>query len=236
MSQAKKDQGSEFYPGVDDWKPHTLKPGTILIQLDYRSEYAIRETRIPASSYFANGDTKVKNMNNFPSAKDLGEKVQVRPFRAPFSSEFLYQSKISFYQVQKHVNCEISEVKNNPIYGIGGSTQYFIEKKENLIKNGYLKLEAILQTTERNHDIPIFKRAEQKSITDKELRVLIPKAHEQMLLFMESSGNALEISRANKIRSLMRESNDLKEGKSFNVIKTPYSEAHTEEKPKGLKR
>ncbi len=74
MREAKKDQGTDLYPGIDDWKSHTLKAGTIITQLDYRSENYIKENKNDfVSNYFSDIKSQILNITNSLSARDLSE-------------------------------------------------------------------------------------------------------------------------------------------------------------------
>lgn len=235
MSEAKKDQGNEYYPGVDNWKPHTITRGTLICQLDFRTEEQIREKKTPVSDYFTNGDLKVNKVDELPSAKDLSEQVQVKPFRPMFSSgEHTYQPAISFYEVKQPIACETSNTQNNPLYGKGGAVQYYIPDKVELAKSGHLELKDVIQTSQRNHDLPFFKTAEELKLTNKEIKEITPLKHEEILRKMEA-GDEPTRKIAAQMRELMKESSDLKEGKTITTTKEPSRE-EDQSRSKGLRR
>jgi hypothetical protein len=211
MSEAKKEQGSEYYPGVDNWKPHVLKAGTFISQLDYRAADVINKREATASNYFSEG-IGVFKIDNKPSARHYAEQVQVKPFRAPFSKEHTYPQHIALYQVKKDIECERSIVKNNPLYGAGGAVQYFIRMDRSQLQKENLELKQVFPTSQHNHNLSFFKKAEEFKLNDQQIKQMVPKAHEHLIQRMEK-GSDLQKDQAKEMRKLMQDSKELKEGK-----------------------
>ena len=211
MSDAKKDQGSDFYPGVDNWKPHILKAGTYISQLDYRVAEVINTREATASKYFTEG-IGVAKVNNQPSAKDFAEQVQVRPYPDPFG-KYMYPQNISLYEVKKDIPCEMASVQNNPLYGRGGASQFFINIDRKEILKEHLELKNVIPAIQRSHDIPLFKKAEEFDLTDPELKKWASRMHEEIIKNLEK-GTPAERERAGEMRRLMQESSELKSNKT----------------------
>ncbi|WP_197720840.1 RHS repeat-associated core domain-containing protein [Rothia aeria] len=125
-------QGSEDYPGVDNWKNVVLEKGTILFTLYphgpagmasapgnyFVRGYAVRSTRGNARAF--NDSVQVKHSGNATAARDMRKQLHI----------FVVEEDIC-----------VGKSKANKKYGDGGAAQYYIRDmdKPKLTSTGKLR-------------------------------------------------------------------------------------------------
>ncbi|MEE0675880.1 MAG: hypothetical protein UCN61_08480 [Ruminococcus sp.] len=118
-STAQSWQGSDDYPGIDNYKDITVRKGTVL----YRGEPN-------GSEYFTTLDAVEGSGRN---AQTLFEGLQVKPHDV-----YGYRGEVSGYMFTKNVTGGYGITSANPQYGSGGLPQIFIPNIKKLIEKGIL--------------------------------------------------------------------------------------------------
>ena len=118
---AKSWQGTDDYPGIDNYVDINVKKGTVL----YRGEPN-------GSEYFTTLDA-IKNSDH--NATQLFEGLQVKPHDV-----YGYRGQVSGYAFNKTVTVGYGTALANPQYGAGGQPQFFIPNVQKLIDKDILVL------------------------------------------------------------------------------------------------
>ncbi|TDN39839.1 hypothetical protein E4631_23330 [Hymenobacter sp. UV11] len=176
--QALLDQGSNLYPGVDQWHhpKHDLPVGTLLVQFDFRPEGDIRKGEETISPYFTDAATLLKHLSptGEVKARNLAEALQVRPFRPTDTGEHFYSPRVSIYQVMRPIKAADVQVaqpaefghgrtRNNLQYGDGVGNQYFLtEAKDTILKGATpaLKVADVMPCIQREHRLAWLQKLE----------------------------------------------------------------------------
>lgn len=114
--RAKRAQGSGAYPGVDNWKSTTLKPGTRVFQGEGGE-----------SNFFFPQETLD---NSGLDAEKLWESLQVEESTNPRHPG--YRMEVNEYEVVQDTPAAESEALSNPMHGSGGGDQLYVTDKQNL--------------------------------------------------------------------------------------------------------
>jgi len=122
VDMAKSGQGKKPYPGVDDWKPSTLKKGDCIV----RGEPNGTDYFTTPEALNSVGNNKVK----------LFEGLQVAE-----SKIHGYRPEAAVYQVKtSSLFTATADCLANPSYGMGGLPQTYVPNADHLIGQGILEL------------------------------------------------------------------------------------------------
>ncbi len=113
-SMARKWQGTDAYPGVDNWKNIILKKGTKIWG------------GTPGQSNFYTSDKMIRLAGT--DATKIFKGLQVGKGNFP-----LYRPGMTLYEVTEDITVGYSKALANPLYGPGGFEQYFIPNYENVL-------------------------------------------------------------------------------------------------------
>ncbi|MDF7814171.1 hypothetical protein [Hymenobacter sp. YC55] len=185
------DQGTNFYPGVDQWlhPKHDLPAGTLLVQFDFRPEADIRQGEATVSAYFTDAATLLKHLTPTQEvkARDLAEALQVKPYRQADIGEHLYSPRVAVYRVLRPIKAASVIVaqpaeygqgltRNNIQYGAGVGTQFFLtQAKDSLLKgvDAPLALVDVMPCIEREHRLAWLQRLERSQVDNKAIEAAI---------------------------------------------------------------
>jgi len=181
------------YPGVDDWKDDVLNVGEIIAQFDFRSNEDIVLDDCPMTVCFFHQnllneafDVATQTVN----VRQLGAALKVAPYKNIATQMYEYSPRIVSYEVLKPLPVVKSPAANNlpyfdekysyPVFT--GPDQYRTGLgHELLVKNGFLKRCDIIETVNREHEIYLFKVAQENSLSRSKLNEMLSEWQKNLI-------------------------------------------------------
>lgn len=185
------DQGTNLYPGVDQWHhpQQDLPAGTLLVQFDFRPEADIRKGEETISPYFTDAATLLKHLTPDleVNARSLAEALQVKPYRQADAGEHLYSPSVAIYRLIRPIKAENIQVaqpaefghgltRNNLQYGEGVGAQFFLtEPKDSILKgvNRALEVADVMPCIQREHRLAWLRKLEVSQVDNKAIEAAI---------------------------------------------------------------
>ena len=115
-------QGTDKYAGIDSYEKETLKAGSELCALvSYEKNGQMR----PCEYFFSKEELGLANGDD----RDLNRMLQIAPYKDNKTHICSYRNEIAIFKLKRDLEVETGKTRENPAYGAGGLTQYYIPEK-----------------------------------------------------------------------------------------------------------
>ena len=122
LKTASEWQGTDKYPGVDSYEKVVLRTGIELCAL-----VSYKDGKMcPCAYLFPKNELGIVKDNDVL----LNQMLQIAPWRNPKTEECSYRNEIAVFKLKKDLEVETGRTKENPMYGMGGMTQYYIPEQK----------------------------------------------------------------------------------------------------------
>ena len=115
-------QGTDKYAGIDSYEKEMLKAGSELCALvSYEKNGQMR----PCEYLFSKEELEWANGDD----RELNRMLQIAPYKDKKTQICSYRNEIAIFKLKKDLEVETGKTRDNPAYGDGGMTQYYIPGK-----------------------------------------------------------------------------------------------------------
>ena len=115
-------QGTDKYAGIDSYEKETLKAGSELCALvSYEKNGQMRACEY----FFSKEELELVNGDD----RDLNRMLQIAPYKDNKTHICSYRNEIAMFKLKRDLTMETGKTRENPAYGVGGMTQYYIPEK-----------------------------------------------------------------------------------------------------------
>ncbi|MBO7606179.1 MAG: hypothetical protein J6T28_01000 [Paludibacteraceae bacterium] len=112
-------QGTDKYAGIDSYEKITLKAGSELCALvSYEKNGQMR----PCEYLFSKKELELANGDD----RELNRMLQIAPYKEMKTQICSYRNEIAIFKLKRDLEVETGKTRDNPAYGAGGMTQYYI--------------------------------------------------------------------------------------------------------------
>ena len=225
-------QGGDNYPGIDAYEKVQLKAGSKIYAIIHRDKGSFK-----TPAYFFNKEA-MEGIGN--DSISLNERLQTKPYSSDGKTAS-YRTEVVVYRLEKDLVFESGKTAENPAYGKGGYTQYYMPQElvQEAIKNGALTQEAEPSIFLHN---PELTKEQYKKLRDSHDQLLLrrnlfcyQKTKLDTLDIIQNSTNPDDVKKAkenlgklnNDIKTVIKNIN--KSCEKIGVVPSPLYDRHNKE-------